>query len=141
MEDNSVDIVLSSLVLFELPDKEKMKSYFEEALRVLRPGGIMLALTGSENIYLPQRKFVSFTYLAVDEKNDPFNANLKSGDQVEVHLFDADMYIQDYFWTNEVPIFIIKSLFLEGGTKYMYKYIVIRALRLIKVLMNYSNFL
>jgi SAM-dependent methyltransferase len=41
LEDESVDLVFSSMFLHELPKKVRAKS-FEEAYRVLRPGGLML---------------------------------------------------------------------------------------------------
>lgn len=42
-EDNSFDVVFSSMFLHELPLKD-IKAYFSEAFRVLKPGGIFLTM-------------------------------------------------------------------------------------------------
>ena len=93
--DNSFDLVFSSLVLFELSDKVKLRQYLDEAYRVLRPGGRIVATTGSEELHNPARNWAEFDS-KFPENNDRF-----SGKKVKVHVKEMDVTFDDFFWTTE----------------------------------------
>lgn len=92
-ENNTFDVVFSSLVLFEIGTKEEMQSYLEEAKRVLKKEGVLIALTGSHTMY--SKDWLIF---GVDF---PENRSLRSGDLARVLLKDANIEFTDYYWTEE----------------------------------------
>jgi ubiquinone/menaquinone biosynthesis C-methylase UbiE len=94
-EDNSVDVVFSSMFLHELP-KQHILSFFREAHRMLRPGGIMLHMELPPNAPLdPYDQF----YLDWDcyYNNEPFYKNFRDQDYQQLCAdagFEADQFFQ-----------------------------------------------
>ena len=95
MEDNSVDVVFSSMVLHELPLKD-IRAFFKEAFRVLKPGGLFL------NMELPPNNkmgaYESF-YLDWDcfYNKEPYYKPFRDQDFVKLCTdagFDASNYIE-----------------------------------------------
>lgn len=88
---NSYDLVFSSFVLFELGSEEQMIAYLNEAKRVLKDDGVLIALTGSQDMY--SKDWFLF------KTNYPENNHLTSGALAKVYLCDADIEFTDFYWT------------------------------------------
>lgn len=81
-EDNSVDVVFSSMFLHEMPVKE-IRAYIAEAYRVLRPGGVLMTMELPPNDSLsPYDAF----YLDWDSyyNNEPFYKTFRDLDYREI---------------------------------------------------------
>lgn len=91
--DHAFDLAISTFVLFEIPSIEKMISIFKEISRVLRDGGIFIAITGSEELY-------KRNWLTLNVKDFPENINPKSGDICRINLSHIGLTLNDYFWTD-----------------------------------------
>jgi ubiquinone/menaquinone biosynthesis C-methylase UbiE len=89
-ENESFGFVFSCFVLFELKSHAQIKTYLKEARRVLRKDGVLLIITGGEQMY--SRDWLIFG------TNYPENANLLSGQKAKVLLRQANMEFVDYFW-------------------------------------------
>lgn len=92
-EDSAYDLVFSSFVLFEISSKEGILKYLNEAARVLKKGGIFLAITGSDTMFSHQGIIYGTDF--------PENKHLKSGDLAKVLLNDIGIEFTDYYWTSE----------------------------------------
>lgn len=90
--DHSYDFVFSSLVLFDIASKDEIAAVFREIYRILKPEGVFIAVTGSEEMY-------RHAWLSLDA-NYPENADPKSGDVVRICLKDIGAEFYDYFWTD-----------------------------------------
>jgi SAM-dependent methyltransferase/MFS family permease len=102
---NTCDLIFSSFVLFEMGTKEEIIKYLSEAKRVMKNNGLFVAVTGSQDLHSPARKWVNF-------KTDfPENENLFSGKPVRLFLNSVNMEFNDYYWT-EVDYY---NLFLMAG--------------------------
>lgn len=94
-EDNSVDVVFSSMFLHELPLKH-IQATLAEAFRVLRPGGVMLHMELPPNAPLaPYDQF----YLDWDSyyNSEPFYKNFRDQDYQQLCTdagFDRDRFFQ-----------------------------------------------
>lgn len=94
-ENDSFDLVFSSLVLFEMESLENLVNYLKEATRVLKDGGLFVASTGSAELYNPQRDWGTLN------SDFPENYDLKSGKLVKIHLNALNVSFVDYYWTEE----------------------------------------
>ncbi|WP_131795558.1 class I SAM-dependent methyltransferase [Fluoribacter gormanii] len=100
-ENDSFDLVFSSFVLFEISSKNELTEIFNEIYRVLKPGGIFMSVTGTEELYRRH-------WLTVDA-DFPQNKNLKSGDIAKVLLSDVNVIVYDYYWTDHDYRDVIKK--------------------------------
>lgn len=89
--DNAFDLVFSSFVLFEIATLPEMVNVLNEIYRVLKSGGIFIAITGTTDMY--QHEWLSL------DVNFPENKNLTSGAIAKVLLKDEDFIVYDYYWT------------------------------------------
>ena len=113
--DESFSMVLSSLVLFEIPTLEEIVFTLKEIKRVMQPEGICIIVTGSEEMY--RRNWLTL------KNTFPENKNLKSGDLAKVLLSDIHLELYDYFWTKadyeaciaEAGLSLIESRFPLGS--------------------------
>lgn len=88
---NTFDLIFSSLVLFELGSENAVVAYLEEAKRIMKDDAVLIAVTGSEQMY--SRDWFTF-------KTDyPENKQLKSGDLAKIYLCDAGIEFTDFYWT------------------------------------------
>jgi ubiquinone/menaquinone biosynthesis C-methylase UbiE len=95
-EDNSVDIVFSSMFLHELP-KKHIQRFLTEAHRVLKPGGVLLnmelppndALTPYDAFYLDWDSYYN---------NEPFYKNFRDQDPQQLCI-DAGFLAGSFFQT------------------------------------------
>jgi len=93
LTDCSVDLVLCSFVLMEIPSKDEILGVLIEFNRVLKANGkaVIIANTG----YFYKGQWVS------SEVNFPENSgDLRSGQQVRVRLIPENIVLNDYFWTD-----------------------------------------
>lgn len=86
------DLVLSTVVLVDIPSLDKMAHYLEEAQRVLKPTGTMIVVTATPESYRVDTE--SF------KCNFSENIGLKSGDQAKVVIGESDEAQYDYVWTD-----------------------------------------
>lgn len=100
-DDNSFDVVFSSMFLHELPLKS-IRAFLAEAHRVLRPGGIMLHMELPPNSALTP--FDAF-YLDWDGyyNNEPFYKNFRDQDYQE--LCERAGFAPDAFFEGVMPRF------------------------------------
>jgi len=94
------DVVLSISVLIEIPTMSIMRDYAAEAFRVLKPGGLVVMTSATEDSHDPENKYVSFSYLPTNPEKDPRNKHLKSGDTVEVQTRQG-LTIKDVYWSRK----------------------------------------
>jgi len=90
---NEYDLVFSSLVLFEISSKDELTRIFNEINRVLKTGGIFIAVTGSTEMYNHEWLSLGIDY---DE-----NKNLESGSIAKILLRDINLELYDFFWTHD----------------------------------------
>lgn len=101
---NFFDLVFSSFVLFEMGTEAEILTYLIEAKRVMKIGGIFVAVTGSQHLHSYSRNWMSF--------NTKFeeNKNLKSGGLAKLYLYDPGIEFIDYYWTeHDYRDFFMKS--------------------------------
>lgn len=102
--DNSFDLVSSVMVLLEMPTISLMKEAVDEIYRKLKPGGIFLAVVGSEHFH----KNEWFNKSPVDHEK---YQNLKTGDEFYTISKVTGITFKDYFYFNQDYI----NLFNETG--------------------------
>ncbi|MBY0379498.1 MAG: class I SAM-dependent methyltransferase [Burkholderiales bacterium] len=105
LPNESIDIVLSCLVLMEVSTLDNMTKIFNEISRVLKNNGMFILVVSNENLY-------KHDWLTVNT-NFQENQNLKSGDVVRVELTDINLTILDYYWKEEDYINAIEKSNLE----------------------------
>lgn len=91
--DCTYDLVFSSWVFMEIGTKKELFSVIQEIHRVLKVGGVMIAVVCSEDTY-------NTDWLS---QNTQFkeNENLYSGSTVKIFFKDINLSIYDYFWSEE----------------------------------------
>ncbi len=99
------DLVFSSFVLFELGSKKEILTYLEEAKRVLKKDGVIIAVTGSQELYSYSKDWLIYRTDFLENKN------LRSGDLARLYLYDADIEFTDYYWTEAD----YRHLFTQAG--------------------------
>jgi SAM-dependent methyltransferase len=87
------DLIFSSFVLFEISSSEGIIEYLTNAQKCLNSDGIVVAITGAEQLYSPSRNWTTFN------ANYPENMQLRSGDMAKLCLNMANIIFYDYFWT------------------------------------------
>jgi|GEM_PF-3310442 len=90
LKENYYDIIFSSFVLFELSSKEKIVEYLTEAKKLLNNKGIIIILTGSNNMY-------SGEWLVLDTQFSD-NNSLSPGKKVKVRVPELNTIFTDYYW-------------------------------------------
>jgi SAM-dependent methyltransferase len=100
-ENGSFEMVVSIFVLFEIPTLKKMIQILSEIARILKPGGVLIAVAGSEELY--KRNWIS-----LDGKSFPENKNPQSGNICRIKLTNIGLILNDYFWTNDDYIYAAK---------------------------------
>lgn len=99
MENKSIplepvyDLVFSSFVLFEIGNEKDVIDYLLEAKRMMKKEGLFIAVTGSQELHSPSKKWVNFRTDFAE------NSHLRSGNLVKLHLIDSDIEFTDYYWT------------------------------------------
>ncbi len=86
------DLIFSSFVLFEISNKDDIIKYLKEAKKALKKNGIVIAITGNEQMY-------SGNWIIMNN-NFPENQNVSSGQLVKISLPENNMVFTDYYWTN-----------------------------------------
>lgn len=93
--DSSFDLVFSSFVLFDIPNKIEMKKALQTIHRVLKKGGVFIAVTGSELMHSPAMNWVS--YMTHFEQN----RNPKTGAPIKIQIKGVQAEFIDFFWTKD----------------------------------------
>jgi ubiquinone/menaquinone biosynthesis C-methylase UbiE len=93
LASNEYDFVFSSLVLFELGSEEEFIEYLGEAKRVMKDEGVLIAVTGSQEMYSKEWLGHHTDY--------PQNKNLKSGDLAKIYSCGAEIEFTDFYWTQD----------------------------------------
>jgi len=86
------DLIFSSFVLFDMKSKKEIVDYLDKAVSFMKKNGIIIVITGSEELYSVSRKWISY-----DSDFDE-NRNLHSGDIAKLRLRYPSIEFRDYFW-------------------------------------------
>jgi ubiquinone/menaquinone biosynthesis C-methylase UbiE len=89
-KNNEFHLILSTLVLFEIPSLNQMERILSDINRIMHKNGKAIFVTGSEEMYF--HKWLSIHPLT-------HKKSLKSGELIQVKLKE-DLILNDYFWTN-----------------------------------------
>ncbi len=90
------DLVLSAFTCDNIPTMEKKVALFQALGQLMRPGGRMVNLVSSPQIYL--HEWASFS-----TRDFPENRDRKSGDTVRIVMLDVEdrRPVEDILWTDE----------------------------------------
>lgn len=96
LESNTYDLVLSAFTFDNIPTRERKVALFRSLKRSLRPGGRIVSLVSSPDIYV--NEWASFS-----TKDYPQNRNARCGDKVLIVMLDVDdkRPVEDIVWTDE----------------------------------------
>lgn len=89
-QENTFDLIFSSIVFLEISTKKEMIKILKEMRRVLKKDGTIIIITGTTEGYTDD--WASFLC------NFPENKNLKSGDKAKVIIRNTDIELYDYVW-------------------------------------------
>lgn len=95
IDSSSCDLIFSSFVLFEISTRETILKYLSEAKRVLKKDGLFIAITGSQDLHSPMRRWLYF------HTQFPENEHLDSGKPVKLLLTESNIEFMDYYWTED----------------------------------------
>ena len=92
----TADLVLSVFTFDNIPTREKKIALFRDMRRLLRPGGRIVSLVSSPDIYV--NEWTSFS-----TRDFPGNRTARSGDKVLIVMLDvADRRpVEDVLWTDD----------------------------------------
>ncbi len=96
IKSDSYDFVLSAFTFDNIPTAEKKLRNLIEIKRILKPGGVIVNLVSSPDIYV--NEWASFT-----TKDFPENKHAKSGDKVKIIMTDVDdrRPVEDIVWSHD----------------------------------------
>ncbi len=94
LSDEGFDLVLSVMVLLEMPTLRDMEEAINEICRLLKPGGIFLAIVGSENFH--KYEWIDKTTFDIDKCQ-----TLSTGDVYFTYSKSTGITFRDYFYTNQ----------------------------------------
>lgn len=96
IRSNSFDLVLSAFTFDNVPDFETKLSLFREFYRVLKPGGMVINLVSSPDLY--KNEWTSFS-----TRLFPGNLSAKCGDKVYTIMLDVEdkRPVEDILWTDK----------------------------------------
>jgi ubiquinone/menaquinone biosynthesis C-methylase UbiE len=97
--DQNFHIVISTLVLFEIPTIEKMISVLSEVSRVLHKDGVAILVTGSEVMY--SHEWLSIFPLVQ-------KTAFSSGELIKIKLSNG-LILSDYYWTDHDYQYVFKK--------------------------------
>lgn len=93
VKDNTYDLAFSSFVFVEVGEEEEIVRIFKEIGRVLKPGGIFIVVTPSEEAFDPAYQWLSYDIYAEDN-------HFKSGQLIKIKINEIDLELADYYWTH-----------------------------------------
>jgi SAM-dependent methyltransferase len=96
LEADAYDLVLSAFTFDNIPTREKKVALFRSLKRCLRPGGRIVNLVSSPDIYI--NEWASFS-----TKDYPGNRDARCGDKVLIVMLDVEdkRPVEDILWTDE----------------------------------------
>lgn len=109
--DKSFDLVTSIMVLLELPNLQLVREAVDEIHRVLKPGGIFLAIVGSEN-------FPKYNWRNKKTVMPENPENLKTEDEFHTYSKTTGITFKDYYYTEEN----YRSVFTTCGFRVLKKH-------------------
>lgn len=92
MPSMEFDLIFSSFVLFDMKTKKDIIDYLDKAVSLMKKKGIIIAITGSEDLYSVLRKWTAY------DSNFDENRELRSGDITRLRLRHPAIEFRDYFW-------------------------------------------
>ena len=96
LEADTYDLVLSAFTFDNIPTRERKVALFRSLRRSLKPGGRIVSLVSSPDIYM--NEWASFS-----TKDYPENRNARCGDKVRIVMLDVEdrRPVEDIVWTDE----------------------------------------
>lgn len=96
LSSDTYDLVLSAFTFDNIPTMERKVALFRSLNHLLKPGGHIVSLVSSPEIYV--NEWASFS-----TKDFPENRTAKSGDTVRIVMLDVDdkRPVEDILWTDE----------------------------------------
>ncbi|WP_281645245.1 class I SAM-dependent methyltransferase [Parendozoicomonas sp. Alg238-R29] len=92
--DKSYDLVILNFVLVEIGTITEITEVLTDIHRVLKPNGILIAITGNKARYTPSNQWL---HIKTDFPDLP---PLCSGSRVRCQLRGTDIVFEDYYWTD-----------------------------------------
>lgn len=89
------DLIFSSFVLFDMKSKKEIVNYLNKAASFMKKKGVLIAVTGSEELYSVHRNWIAY------DSDFDANQNLRSGDTARLRLRNPVIEFCDYFWTEK----------------------------------------
>ncbi len=102
---NKADLIVSTLVLFEIEDLELMVNILSELNRVLDSKGSAIFVTGSEKMHFNK-------WYSIEPLHGP-GKKLNSGDKVSILLKPNNIKLVDVFWKNKDYLYAFEKAGFE----------------------------
>jgi ubiquinone/menaquinone biosynthesis C-methylase UbiE len=87
------DLAFSSFVFVEIGDEKEIVQIFKDIYRVLKPGGIFIIVTPSEEAFNPAHQWLSYQTYAT-------HSDFESGQLIEFKIKEINLELADYYWTD-----------------------------------------
>ena len=109
---SSLDFVFSSFAFLDMQSKKDIKVVLSEIRRVLKPDGVFILVTASEEMFNPK-----FKWLSLDNQFDQ-NKTVASGQIAKVKVKNTNITFYDYYWTEKD----YEDLFKANGLRLVLKH-------------------
>lgn len=92
--DATYDLALMSFITQAIESKEELFSIFKELNRTVKPGGLIMSLTLSEDFWNPHRSWITY------KQDYPENYNPISGQKSRLTITSVDLELIDIYWSD-----------------------------------------
>lgn len=97
-DDASFDLLVSTWVMLEISDRDRLERFLREAARVLRPGGRGFLVANTPEFYA--HRWVSCDVDFPENRGPENDGRLRSGQTVKVRLLPEGVVVTDTFWSD-----------------------------------------